>query len=293
MTDNIENEGTNEGAGEGPSAEVISQAKEMGWVPKDEYRGDKNNWRDADEFVERGEHILPIVQATVKKLKAELLTRDSEVASLKKAVESSQVAIKALQKSYTESTAQKVAEARTQLRAELKAAKEVGDVDAELEVLDKLDELKTAVKESKELPVDGKKDEGKVNGLDPAFVAWNEENDWFGDESDPVNRKRTRALVNIGADLRDDGEKATGKAFMDKCLQILEEREGKGGRQSSKVEGAVNGREGSGGGFASLSKEARDACHEDNDTFVGPGKMFKTVKEWETHFYNKYKESEG
>ena len=80
---------------------------------------------------------------------------------------------------------------------------------------------------------------------------------------------------------------------MDKCLKILEEQEGKGGRQVSKVEGGTNGTGQGTGGFASLSKEARDACHEDNDTFVGPGKMFKTVKEWETHFYNKYKESEG
>lgn len=289
MTDEIENEGTTDG----PSQEVISQAKEMGWVPKDEYRGDKNNWRDADEFVERGEHILPIVQATVKKLKAELLTRDGEVASLKKAVESSQTAIKALQKSYTESTAQKVADARAQLRAELKAAKEVGDVDTELDVLDKLEELKTAVKESKELPADEKKDEGKVNGLDPEFVTWNEENDWFGDDTDVINRKRTRALIKIGADLRDDGEKSSGRAFMDKCLKILEEQEGKGGRQASKVEGGTNGTNQGSGGFASLSKEARDICHEDNDNFVGPGKMFKTVKEWENHFYNLFKESEG
>jgi len=288
MTDEIEN-----GEGTGPSEEVISKAKEMGWVPKDEYKSDPKNWRDADEFVERGEHILPIVQATVKKLKAELLTRDSEVASLKKAVESSQVAIKALQKSYTESTAQKVAEARTQLRAELKAAKEVGDVDAELEVLDKLDELKSAVKESKELPVEDKKDDPKVAGLDPEFIAWNEENDWFGDDADVTNRKRTRALIKIGADLRDDGEKSSGRAFMDKCLKILEEQEGKGGRQVSKVEGGTNGTNQGNGGFASLSKEARDICHEDNDNFVGPGKMFKTVKEWENHFYNLYKENEG
>ena len=290
MTDEIENGEGGEGEG---NEQVIAQAKEMGWVPKDEYRGDQKNWRDAGEFVERGEHILPIVQATVKKLKAELLTRDSEVASLKKAVESSQVAIKALQKSYTESTAQQVAQARTELRAQLKAAKEVGDVDAELTILDKMDELKVAVKESKELAVEEGDTTKKPAGLDPEFIAWNEENDWFGDDSDAANRKRTRALVNIGADLRDDGEKATGRAFMDKCLKILEEREGKAGRQVSKVEGGTNGTGQGSSGFASLSKEAKDICHDDNDNFVGPGKMFKTVKEWENHFYNIYKESEG
>ena len=31
------------------------QAREMGWRPKDEWEGEPEKWRDAKEFVERGE----------------------------------------------------------------------------------------------------------------------------------------------------------------------------------------------------------------------------------------------
>jgi hypothetical protein len=43
-----------------PDTEV--RARTMGWVPKEEYKGNPDNWRDANEFVRRGEEILPIVQ---------------------------------------------------------------------------------------------------------------------------------------------------------------------------------------------------------------------------------------
>jgi len=42
--------------------DVESRARAMGWVDKDSYRGDPNNWRDADEFVRRGEEELPILR---------------------------------------------------------------------------------------------------------------------------------------------------------------------------------------------------------------------------------------
>lgn len=60
----------------GPSAEA--KAREMGWVPKEEYRGDPSGWRDADEFVRRGEEVLPIVRSNLdreRKRTAELQTK--------------------------------------------------------------------------------------------------------------------------------------------------------------------------------------------------------------------------
>lgn len=40
--------------------EVETRARSQGWVPKEEFRGDPDKWRPADEFVKRGEEILPI-----------------------------------------------------------------------------------------------------------------------------------------------------------------------------------------------------------------------------------------
>lgn len=48
------------------------EAKELGWVPKDQYRGNPDHWRDAEEFVRRGAEILPIVQRTNKQLREQI-----------------------------------------------------------------------------------------------------------------------------------------------------------------------------------------------------------------------------
>jgi|CXWL01.1.fsa_nt_gi hypothetical protein len=42
--------------------EIESRAKAMGWVPKEQFRGDDSKWRDADEFVRRGEEELPVMR---------------------------------------------------------------------------------------------------------------------------------------------------------------------------------------------------------------------------------------
>lgn len=43
-------------------SETETRARAMGWVDKADYRGPAENWRDADEFVRRGEEELPIVR---------------------------------------------------------------------------------------------------------------------------------------------------------------------------------------------------------------------------------------
>lgn len=43
-------------------SDTETRARAMGWVGKDEFRGPAENWRDADEFVRRGEEELPILR---------------------------------------------------------------------------------------------------------------------------------------------------------------------------------------------------------------------------------------
>src|SRR6185503_5830853 len=59
------------------AAAVEAEAAKMGWTPKSEFRGDPAKWRPADEFVERGKNMLPIVQAKVKRQETQIeeLTR--------------------------------------------------------------------------------------------------------------------------------------------------------------------------------------------------------------------------
>lgn len=269
-----------------------AEAREMGWLDKEKFKGPEDKWVSAKEFYERGEHLFPLVKATNKRLKNDLLTRDKEIATLKEAMESSQKAIKALQKNYEESTKKQVEEAKRELREQIKAARELGDTDTELDLQDKMASLRNAETVAKEEAEEiGKKP--PQESLSPDFLAWNKENPWFGDTSTAENRKRSRTLIRIGEDLLEEGTNLTGRPFMEKCVELLEDREaGVNQKGVSKVAGgAGSSRSSSANGFSSLPKEAKDACHEDNDSFVGPGKMFKTVKEWETQFYNTYNEA--
>ena len=279
MNENQENQEVDTGV------DYESEAREMGWVGQEEWEGPEDKWIDARAFVEKGENVLPILRANNKRLKKDLLTRDREISTLKESMEAANKAIKALQKSHDTATQAAVERAKKDLRAQLKEAREVGDVDAEEEIRDKLGELKQTPKETSP----EKKDEP---GLHPDFIEWRDAHPWFTDSSTPEARKKVRDFIRIGEDLRDEGDTTVGKAFMDKCLKILEDRANPSKKAASKVEsGNAGGRSAGGGrGFDSLPKEAKDACHDDNDNFVGPGKMFKTVKEWEDHFTSVYNE---
>ena len=49
-----------------------AEAEAYGWVPKEQFKGDPDKWRPAEEFVRRGEEILPIVRKQNEKLNAKV-----------------------------------------------------------------------------------------------------------------------------------------------------------------------------------------------------------------------------
>jgi hypothetical protein len=57
---------------------LIQQAKEMGWVEKNEWRGHPDHWRDPNEYVRRGQEVLPIVRAQLERVKTEQTKRQEE-----------------------------------------------------------------------------------------------------------------------------------------------------------------------------------------------------------------------
>jgi hypothetical protein len=278
----------------GPAQETNSEpnyeveAKEMGWSDKDQWRGDPEKWVDAKTFVERGEHFLPMLRAERKRLKQDLLTRDSEITTLKQTQATMEKTLGALKKHYDESVKLQVAQGKKELAAQIKQAREDGDTDLELQLLDQLSDVrqleKEAIAEAKEENRDPPvtKTQAQVE-----FEQWNKENTWFGGES-KEDQRRTQLVIRAGQDLRWEGDTTVGNEFMEKCLARVAADEGKGGsskRPVSKVESG-DGRARSSGGraFDALPKEAKDICHSDNDKFVGPGKMFEKVKDWEDHF---------
>lgn len=73
-----------------------AEAKDMGWVPKEEFRGPAERWKPAQQFVEDGENILPIVRAENKRLKAEIDKINADYATrFERLDKAAQVTIKA------------------------------------------------------------------------------------------------------------------------------------------------------------------------------------------------------
>lgn len=275
------------------------QAREMGWVPKDQFKGDPEKFVEAKEYVERGEHFLPMLRANNRRLKDDLLTRDKEINTLKQTVADVQKSMNVMRTHYDESVKQQVAQAKKDLAGQIKEAREAGDTDLELSLLDQMSDLRETEKQAKK-DAEKKNESGNQpevkNPTQVEFEAWNKDNPWFGGES-IEDRKRTKALIRIGEDLRDEGDTTVGRAFMEKCVEVLNEQSGETKterRPSSKVESGNSGARGSAGrAFDKLPKEAKDACHADNERLVGKDKLYKTVAEWEDAYatdFNAYEE---
>jgi hypothetical protein len=300
MNDDLENEiedDGNVGDDSGIDAAIIKEAEEMGWVPKDKYKGKPDRWVDADVFLDKGKHILPIMTENNKRLRQEVLTANQKIGTLQQSVEASQKAIAALQKVHTEATARAVQAAIDRTKQEIKDARADGDVDAELKLQDKLDDLKEAAKKSNGQPAEpatGKpSDDGDKGGLTPEFKAWQAANPWYGGSS-KEDKQKTKEFLRIAEDLRDDGESATGLDFF-RLVEAEHEKRANGSRPSaSKVASGGNGvgagKAGAVKSFAQLPAEARAAAEEFVDTLVGPGKAYKTKEEWYAHYAKTYAE---
>ena len=87
---------------EGEVVPIEQRAKDMGWAPREEWRGDPERWIDAEQFVHRGEEILPILRSTNRKLQDEVTALKNEVSATKTALQNSATAIEELKKFNSE-----------------------------------------------------------------------------------------------------------------------------------------------------------------------------------------------
>ncbi len=170
-TDNQSNDNDQRDESSAPVVDdVESKARSQGWVSKEEFRGDPSKWRPADEFVKRGEELLPI--AIERARTAERRIQEIEAQFQQKLARVERVSEIALQRQRDD--------LETRYAAAMRDAAATGDVDrydqlanARADVFQRFDEsLRQQVYATPSQPA---VEPDKVR----AVQEWVAQNDWF------------------------------------------------------------------------------------------------------------------
>ena len=272
------------------TTEVEQAAREMGWRPRDEFRGDTAKWVDAETFVSRGENFIPILRADREKLRGENAEIKSALAETKTLLQASQEAIEELKRYHTEDTARQVEKARKDLVKQLKEARDSGDVEAEVTIQDELARIRTAQAAPAPKPAAAPSPTASAPPTDPDFTAWLANNTWF------ATSPRLRGLtLGIAEEFRAKEPALKGKAFYERLDVEMAEYLDPPSRGSSKVEGSrtsgsrgSNSSSGRARSYSDLPAEAKQACDSYASKLVGPGRVHKDLASWQAAYTKDY-----
>lgn len=300
-----EQQAADNGGGDGAPAPEV-QARELGWKPKEEFQGNPENWVPADKYLERGETVLPYMQADRKRLFKKVDEQGQEIRRLSGALAESTEAINTL-KQFTTSGALKEKDTEIAgLRRQLAEARRNGTPEQEVELESALD---TAKEERGALAAEAKtKPNGTGNGTGdirpqlrnlaqtPEFRQFLSDNPWYDVNSPSFDAVAHGAATALSAEIGSNPE-TKGLDFADKLALVAERTKARLGigapqrRGNSKVEGSRGGGNGNGGGggsrdpsYEGLSAEARAACDRQAKNVVGPNRAFKTMADWQKHY---------
>lgn len=166
---------------------VEDRARDMGWRPLEEFKGDESRFVDAETFVKKGEEILPIIKANARKVEAENATLKSDMATLKKDV--------AEFRKY---------HSQTEQRAYQRALRDLEERQADAVHAKDLGAVKAITKEIADLSRDVRTDDSGDAYATPdhakALSSWKAENVWFGSDA-----AMTGAANAIASELEQQG----------------------------------------------------------------------------------------
>lgn len=284
-----------QGDNPGPSKEVISRAKEMGWCPKEEWRGKPDTWVDADTFVERGETLMPILKANNRRQAAEIHELRNQLGEAKTLIQANTETIEELKKFGTANLKKQAEQQAKDLKTAIVEARREGKIEEELELVDQLNETTKVLKETAESKPAAKPNEKKPSSeepppLSPAFLEWKKDNPWFD-----TDRRKANLAMAIAEEIRNDPQQAhlKDRAFLDAVTEEVNATLGQQSRpMTSKVEGGVSGGNGSEGGrgkgYSSLPSDAKAACERQAARLVGPGRAYAKIEDWRQAYAKKY-----
>ena len=223
--------------------ETVNEAKRQGWVPQDEYDGPSEKWVDAETFVKKGKEINALLRKDNEFLKREISEMKSTMMEFKKFSADNE------KRAYER--------ALSELREQKKQAVSQGDGDKLLEVDDAIEELKEQrARESQE----AKK---TTNQIDPSFVEWNDENKWFGKDTELTEEAnligetiKRRQPTLIGREFLDEVTKRVKKMYPEKFTNANRDKPSPVEATTGNKMSAKSGKH----SFNDLPPEAKSAC---------------------------------
>lgn len=240
-----------------------TEARREGWAPKEEWHGDPEKWIDAETYVKRGESILPIVNAKLRKERERTEELAKTVAELKEG--------NAAFLQFHEQTLEKAKKERETLIAELEAERKKAITEGDGEAFDRADKQ---LQEARRTPVD----QPKVN---PEIAAWKAENEWY--EKDAALTAIADALSNV---LARENPTLKGKAFLDKLTERVKQevphKFQNQRREQQITEDNTRKTAKKGRGFDDLPADAQAACMKFVKTIPGYTKeKYLSAYDWE------------
>jgi len=276
------------------------RASQLGWKPQDQFQGDPAKWVPAEEFLDRADHVMPILRENNRRLQGELESERKAREKLESALSDMRDSVEAMKEYQTKETERAVKQARDALLGQLRQAKTDGDVDLEVRLTSELSqvdadlraaEIAKAVEAQEKKEAGEKKQPAQKPELDPSFLRWQGRNEWYG-----ADARRTAIANGVAMELRRDpaNNELIGDAFfaaVDKELEDVFERLYGEKKAGGKVESGGGGGSRASGGkktFASLPAEARETCERQAARMVGPNRAFKDMASWQKHYAEQY-----
>ena len=254
---------------EGSAVEV--EARSMGWVPQDEFRGPKDQWRDATEFVERGKNVLPIVNSLLKKEREKTSKLETKFA---KSEAEWKDRFGRLEKMSTAALDRQREQLMAQFADKKEAAVERGDMEAyrtaekaEKKALSDLDEKVEAKDQREVLP----------EGVRETLESWVVDNQWFVKDPEAnawANAYHVKLLdKEPGLTLEENLAKVRSQAKV-KFPELFGVDDK--AKRGSRVEGGS--RNGGGGGgtlYSKLPSDAKQIADKQISLYLEPGETIE------------------
>lgn len=279
-TDNVEQQSVD------VSEEIESQARALGWKPKDQWRYDDDSFLDAPKFLEKGKKIIPFLKGANKDLEVQLNQQKDLVRQLQTQITSHANELDLFREMHIEIANQKIREVRKDLIHALKEAKKEQDYDREVDLqeqLKKFPEPETSKPEVKK--VSHQAEIYSQKDWDLAARMWGDRNPEF--LTDESFKERAIGAANILT-----GELSGKEALApDQYFRLLDQKLNKSRREYSKVSSGTAAKTVASSSFDKLPKEVRDTCNQMAESIVKPGTKFSTLKDFQEYYtqeYNKY-----